>query len=426
MGDSETPCRYKWYWFFLPSRSEPRELHWACLSFGVLVLLGYAFNAAEHGAAIEPYQDVFDGARGRVCKGAGPTHAVREKPEGCDAATCDQGFADKRERQMNCRLHNICETLDDLDVSTRRIAVLEEALTQPTSPQFADAPTALDQERARCRTLDKQLGSYRIQPAGDAYWTDLVFFLVTILIVLFGKKLLFAHAGYSFGALEKKLGRWWVPWLLIAAASFAVLAAREYYTSCHLTDKAWFGWSSCQVDRPAFGLMLGYEAALCLHIAAPFAVLWRLGSSAWIPELNVSNLGERRHEKYVLFLQSTSIMLLIMLAAGGVLWVKYAMAMQAEFELAYLASGVGLYAVGVLIIARNLRDAVVLRERYRTVLDGLDADARKARQDRAPDPTRGFIGDKWWGLPATLMAVLLAIWALLEWLEIDLLIKGTL
>jgi len=34
---------------------------------------------------------------------------------------------------------------------------------------------------------------------------------------------------------------------------------------------------------------------------------------------------------------------------------------------------------------------------------------------RPPDPTISFIGENWWKLPATLGAIVLALWQILEW-----------
>lgn len=192
------------------------------------------------------------------------------------------------------------------------------------------------------------------------------------------------------------------------------MASAELFTSVLATQKTWFGWHSFCVTPYAFVIKNFALFSIGLVIAAPFTILWRLSRERDIPNPEPSapdmKFGAGR---YVEFLQTWTLWLILAPTALGIIWVRYVIEMEPEFSSARLLHASVEVVLIIMIVFRLIRNAIILRFRCN------EAFQRLKSEDKLPvDPTIAFIGTAWWKLPATISTALAFIWLILEKLEL--------
>lgn len=72
--------------------------------------------------------------------------------------------------------------------------------------------------------------------------------------------------------------------------------------------------------------------------------------------------------------------------------------------------------VMLIYTVRLARNAITIRLRYEKAATECASTWQEARsKEIAPDPTRDFIGENWWKMPATVFGSLGVAWTVLEW-----------
>lgn len=197
---------------------------------------------------------------------------------------------------------------------------------------------------------------------------------------------------------------------------------RDIYTSILTTEKPWVGWGSFCISTEIWIVknisFIGFEIVGIY----PFALAYILTSKTFQPKVNLLSksincgLGH-----YILFIQSIAIatcivlFLPIIIALKGVIKGSYGV-----FPPIYLLDYVAISSFGLLIVVRTVMAAVRTRLSYWSEIDKLEKTWAELKElDLPPDPTREFLGQNWWTLPASLTAIGFALWALVTFLQLD-------
>jgi len=73
------------------------------------------------------------------------------------------------------------------------------------------------------------------------------------------------------------------------------------------------------------------------------------------------------------------------------------------------------------IIGRGIRNGYTIRDKYLVQVELKRKEAREANMEQPSlqeDPMADFLGKTWWTLPATVVGAVVAIWKVLEWLDL--------
>jgi hypothetical protein len=306
----------------------------------------------------------------------------------------------------------------DLQDSERRLALLNEALTDPSNPAFAGARMAIDAEEKVRDKLRRDRKGVMVEPLADAIPTLVAGLLLITVFAFVAARLAARHGLDAVGpwdckgkpfAWERSYWSWF-------AISFVPHAIREVGTSIFSVEKSWFGASSFCISSLAWGLMLVTALGVSMVIAYPASILWQFSSRDHQPTtMDIGHPdGQWGVGRYVLFLQTWSMLCLFFVLLPSALWLR-AFVEHPGFSRWYLIPGAVLFLSASVISGRMVSNAVEVRGMYHRKLKTPGASWQEIQARKPPpDPTIIFLGEHWWKLPSIALAVLAALWWVLE------------
>ena len=324
-----------------------------------------------------------------------------------------------KEPTINC--DSSCKTQHDYWVNykaemAREEDIVKERIVQVKEGRFDKQSEFYDKDwnwfQSELKILNaykSRVSSFEVKSIRDGFFYALFpAILISLLIYL-----LVARAAY-FHADSIKLN---IPPLgdrsyLYLHIRFAILISgltlfSEYMTSVDAVEKTAFGYASYCVNSAAFGVKMVALVFFGFAAAAPFTVLWGLTDKSHIPPPNTSGSdGRYGVGPYTDFLHAWALWLILSPAVLGIMWLKIYANNEIEFSLVRLLHGTGVAILIVLIVARMIRNALILRNAIRGVSVSENADDKKHI-----DPTITFIGEQWWITPATIGATLVLVWS---------------
>jgi hypothetical protein len=277
---------------------------------------------------------------------------------------------------------------------------------------------AIDAEEKFRDKLRRDRKGVMVEPLADAIYPLAFGLLLVILFAFIAARLAARHGLKAVGPWDREgeSFAWKRSYWSWFAISFVPHAAREVWTSILWVEKSWFGASSFCISSFAWGFMLVTALGVSMVIAYPASILWQFSSRENRPTaMDIAHPdGQWGVGRYVLFLQTWSILCLFFLLLPSALWLR-ALREHRGFSWPYLIPGVVLFLSASVITGRMVTNAVELRKLYQAKLAELGASwqAIQARQP-PPDPTILFLGEHWWKLPSIALAVLAALGWVLE------------
>ncbi|OPX93943.1 MAG: hypothetical protein A4E62_02909 [Syntrophorhabdus sp. PtaU1.Bin002] len=311
---------------------------------------------------------------------------------------------------------------ENKEAARERSRQLKEIRLNRNDKLFGQSWTWFESELAQLEKVEKS-DKYKLPSIGRGSLSLIGIILLSLLFYAFLSRIVALHAKSTFR--HRRLSEidggstrdWAIPHILIAIVLTVPVLLSELSTSVLAKEKTWFGYDSFCVTPAAFVIKCIGFVAFGFVAAAPFTTLWRLSRTEYIPDPAwQAKDGKFGAERYVEFLQTWALWLILAPSALGIFLFRYAAAMENVFSPVRLLYGVGVGIVIFLIVIRLIRNAVILRFKCRQVLANHDT----GKTDRPPvDPTIGFLGTDWWKLPATISVSLASLWALLEFLGLS-------
>lgn len=384
-----------WWMIFKPFTPEPYDL-WIfyLLSMGVTLLLFFA-------GALSAY-----GVHGSWTK---------ELTISCITERCS-----KQRDHWNDLIDKEIETKI---VAAKRIEHLKRARLDSNNSNFNQSWNWFEAELDQLEGIKKST-KYRINsiifwsfPTFTAFiFGSLLFYVLMNRLVLLHAKSTYKHAQLD-QIIQGSISNWKTPQILIGMLISATMITSELFTSVLATEKTWFGYDSFCVTPSAFVVKCIAFIAFGFVASTPFTILWCLSGKDYIPYPDPSAKdGKFGVERYVEFLQTWTLWLILAPSALGIFLFRYVVEMESVFSPVRLLYGCGVGIVILLVIVRLITNAIILRFRCRDAL----TDQKFGKEDRVPvDPTISFLGTEWWKLPATITVSLTTIWALLEFIGLS-------
>ena len=240
---------------------------------------------------------------------------------------------------------------------------------------------------------------------------SLIFYIYICRIIVLHVKSAFRHIRTKKNG-EGIVRNWTLPHVISTFLIAILMAVAEISTSICATGKEWFGWDSFCVTHSAFVIKCISFISFGLVAASPFTVLWCVTREINIPKLVPYALDRKfGAKKYVEFLQTWTLWLILAPSAVGLLWVRYITEMEPNFMPARFLHAAGVAVLITLIAIRMVKNAIILRYRCN---DLIERQGHKWKGRIPEDPTIAFIGTAWWKFPATITAAFASIWMLLE------------
>jgi len=391
----EPKITQNWWMIFKPFASEPYDLwrlYLILLGVTLLLLFAAAFSAyCVHGSLVN-YLTI----------------------------TCKTDNCISQSNHRDYLLHKETETKDAAAI---RFEQLKRARSDPNDRNFSQAWSWFESELYQLEkiTMSKKI-KYRINSIIGSFPVFIALILGSLLFYLLINRLALLHAksAYRHSHLSKIIRNWMLPQILIGIVIAAPMIISELVTSVFATEKTWFGYDSFCVTPSAFVLKCMAYVTFGFVASTPFTMLWCLSRRDYIPLPDPSARdGKFGGERYVEFLQTWTLWLILAPSTLGIFLFRYVVEMEKVFSFVRLLYGLGVGIMTLLIVVRLITNAVILRFRCREAL----VDQKLGEADRVPiDPTISFLGTDWWKLPATISVSLASIWALLEFMGLSKLI----
>ncbi len=149
-------------------------------------------------------------------------------------------------------------------------------------------------------------------------------------------------------------------------------------------------------------------------IAYPAAIAWCASRTKYRPPTLKRDApdGAWGVRDYLLFLQTWSISVILVLFPSTVLWAQFA---AEAHSWKYLIEPGALLLGSLLVACRFIWQAFQLRLIYFHELKSLGSCFKIESLHLPGDPTVGFLGERWWSLPAGISGALATIWAIAKW-----------
>lgn len=334
---------------------------------------------------------------------------TNKNPQGYQGLTCSAQHQSRKENEdkQTARISN----------AQKRIDRFTSALAATTDPLFKDAREQLAIEEREKEAATRSLKTYsmpsRLESIQRITLLTLLISITTILPLFFGKLLIrhSAHAGISHKELNN---HWRGPYSAISLGSWLISTACGVYTSIISTEKTWFSWDNFCTTPSAWLVLRATELAIALIIAGPLALLWSAGHRDTVPSKLELNRYKAGVGSYALFLQTWCIVCAFIASLILLPWIKLLLTSEQGTLplLVYILSGAGVVIPIILIIGRFIRNGILLRHQF----EHLKAEQIAAGTAVvAEDPTKDFLGESWWSLPASLAGMFGVTWALLDW-----------
>ena len=339
----------------------------------------------------------------------------------------------KEEPKISCKTRNcqkqkgfwdklLVEAVEDRNAAIKRIQLLKEIRLDPKDKNFSQTWSWFEKEIDQLKKVIEKSENYQVYSLGKSFPFLVSLIFSSLIFYLFVGRLVVLHAKsiQNHFALEEisqnKMSNWMLPHVIFGLLIAIFMTLAEISTSVLAQEKTWFGWDSFCVTPSAFIIKCIAFISFGLVAATPFTMLWCVSRRKYIPPPKPSAQdGKFGAGRYVEFLQTWTLWLILAPATLGIFWVRYVVEMEPRFSSARLLHGIGVGVIITLIVVKLIRNAIILRFRCYEAL----SDKEYKEGDKQPtDPTINFLGTEWWKLPATISVALASIWALLEWLGI--------
>ncbi len=377
----------RWWNPFAPQRGEPRDLSRIVVR---ATLASIALIALATWVSMRSYSD--------------------KAPIATDCG-CDRQAASLERRKK--------ETDDAIAVANLRVAAFAVDRQDPTSSRFVDAPQLLAAEKARVESLVKTKAHLDAPVSTTETWGLVAIMLASVAIVALAGRLFLHHAAKVVPRRRRRVAlrpeRWRRFLALVTLPSWGYFVLRNVITSVGLGDKASFGPTSFCISHVGFVLSMLAGLPFLVALNAPVATALCLSNASIRPAVRITEPTRvRAIARYVLFLQTWTVLTLAVTTAIAVPSIHYALATTSPNEsrietILDVTTGFGgLFAV-VVLIGRFVRNAAAVRLAYQEQV------ARWTAKSRPPkDPTIDFLGERWWSLPSVLVGMIGVVWTALE------------
>jgi hypothetical protein len=320
---------------------------------------------------------------------------------------------------LNCReqkefwIEYSNELKENSETAKEKIEILKQSRKDPKDKNYNKPWSWFETEIEQLKKIIKKSESHQIYSLKQTFPLVLALIILTLLSFLFVGRLIVLHAkSISLNGVDS----WTPPHIFFGFLIAIFMSLAEVFTSVLATEKTWFGWDSFCVTQYAFVIKCITFFSYGLVAATPFTILWCLSRKINIPNPDSSAPdGKFGAGRYVEFLQTWTLWLILAPSALGIIWIRYVVEMESQFSPARLLHATGVGVLITLIVIRLIRNAIILRFRCNEAFQRI----KHKPKDKLPaDPTIAFIGTTWWKLPATVSAALASIWVLLEGLGI--------
>jgi hypothetical protein len=320
--------------------------------------------------------------------------------------------------QQTHRLEREEKIKSEIKASELRIQEFQAALIDQNSPSHVAARTALTLEEQVKKDLERKQQSVDIETL-EHYLPKLIIALgLTVLLALAAARLATWHAIEVLGSWSPRGNSkgWKKPYALFVTLIFVAHTTREVITSVLQTEnKSWFAWSSFCVSSAAWTAMLVIAVGVAMVVAYTLTVLWHFGRSSVRPTLLDPDHSDGRWGvgRYLMFLQTWTLMSLVFLVFPIALWLR-TVRNDSRISPAYLLAPLVLFAAGLVISGRMIRNAVAIRRLYETQLGQMGNTWREIKErDLPPDPTISLLGENWLKLPTVIAGIFTFLWLIL-------------
>lgn len=342
-------------------------------------------------------------------------------PLRCDPWDGNGSNSFKCEKQLDNRREKLSEINSDLDAVEKRIDHFTKALKKKEDRAFVQARVELEREKRKKAALTDEKKGLIANPIFPSAFGELAFLLVAFGIVFLIARRILKDATKTFHRTLDLKRVWIKPYLLIAGVLIFCTLVEQVWVSVLDPQKSWFGWCSFCVSPWGFVLIRLTYAMDQFAITYVFTVIYLLTDEQYVPPIELDNPdGRCGVGKYVYLFQKWTFIGLVVAIIPIVWWLREITVSPAWFEKAYLITPVSSLGVIAYLVSRVIRRAYLLRRKYQEACTnkmGSSWSAQKAK-NLPPDPTREFLGDKWWKLPAVVTAVITAALAALKVLGI--------
>lgn len=305
------------------------------------------------------------------------------------------------------------EAKKNSNAATQRKSKLEKIRQDDEDKGFIQPWSWFESEIKQLEKVIIKSNNYRITPISESFPWILILMLFSLISFLLIERLIILHAKWIKNFFPtNKLINWTQPQISFGFLIAFFMTLAEIFTSVLAKEKTWFGWDSFCVTPSAFIIKCISFISYGLVAATPFTVLWRLSDEKYLPKPNpLAEDGNFGAGRYVQFLQTWTLWLILFPSALGIIWFRYTIEMEPQFSPARLLHGTGVVALIAIIVYRLIKNAIILRFQCE---DELHQKKYKAKDKLPTDPTIAFLGTAWWKLPATVATAFAVIWALLE------------
>jgi len=331
-------------------------------------------------------------------------------------------------KQSNYREYILKKEAETKDAAIERIKQLKMIRFIPEFKAFSQPWSWFETELNQLEKISKPWESkkskkHKIHSVAKGFLLDITLIFSSFLFYLSMSRLITLHAKSTYKHFRFKdlshdsIIGWASPMILIGIIIAATMITSELFTSVFATEKTWFGYNSFCVTPSAFIVKCIAFVFFGFVASTPFTVLWCLSRRDFIPNLDpLAPDGKFGAERYVEFLQTWTLWLILAPSALGIFFFRYVVEMETVFSPVRLLYGCGIGIVILFIVVRLITNAIILRFRCRDAL----VDQKLGEADRVPiDPTISFLGTDWWKLPAMITVSLTSIWALLEFIGLS-------
>jgi hypothetical protein len=318
----------------------------------------------------------------------------------------------------------------DYATSQKRLEILEKILDDKENPFFLYSREKHEEEKRIFETLKAKVEKLKIGTAKKGFvWMMMVYLIV--IGISFASSWYLHRLSKSHISPEVVLTHWKLPYWSFFLIFYLCQTLVVCYTSICKEEKSWIGASSFFVSWNAWYLERVAILGLSMIMAIPTTQLWCYLRKKLIPEISPIWLhrpdGRFAVGKYVLFMQTWALIIFGSFSIITIVTVRWASSQQAQFENAYLFNTIVAVGLASLMVAKMIRNAVELRRRYQdSLLINFDSWSAIRDANVPTDPTKDFIGESWWKLPANFVGIITATWVVLEWTGVGKVIVGAL
>jgi hypothetical protein len=304
-------------------------------------------------------------------------------------------------------------------VTRARVAVLAAEMEDPTSGRFAHAPELLASEKARLHELENAQTHLETPVSISETWGLIALMLVSTAVVALAGRLFLRHAAKVIPRRRRRVAlrspRWRRFLTLVTLPSWGYFVLRNVITSIFLDDKASFGLTSFCVSHVGFVLSMLAGLPFLVALSAPVATALCLSNPSIRPAVRIAEPTRvRAIARYVLFLQTWTILALAVTTAIAVPSIHFALATTSPTEsrietILDVTTGIGGLLAVIVLMGRFVQTAATVRLAHQEQV------ARWTIKARPPkDPTIDFLGERWWSLPSVLVGMIGVVWTALE------------